>query len=139
MLRGIIARAAVGSSFPQSQATKDKNASGGNNKNASAIPNGRSNVGGAIRQSRPGSSNSSSQPNESPAPSRTEMDVTTPEGLLLTLISQYAGAARPAVVLMMLEAQAANNKVHNLYVYYTWNLHVVHNPYVKYMMEVLSC
>ena len=34
-----------------------------------------------------------------------------PEGLLLTLISQYNGAARPAVVLMMLEAQAANSKV----------------------------
>lgn len=42
---------------------------------------------------------------------RPEMDVTTPEGLLLTLISQYNGAARPAVVLMMLEAQAANSKV----------------------------
>lgn len=39
------------------------------------------------------------------------MEVTTPEGLLLALISQYAGAARPAVVLMMLEAQAANAKV----------------------------
>ena len=42
---------------------------------------------------------------------RPEMDVTTPEGLLLTLISQYGGAARPAVILMMLEAQAANQKV----------------------------
>lgn len=57
--------------------------------------------------SRPASSGG--QPAEQQG--RVEMDVTTPEGLLLTLISQYAGAARPAVVLMMLEAQAANSKV----------------------------
>ena len=42
---------------------------------------------------------------------RPDVDVTTPEGLLLTLISQYPGAAKPAVILMMLEAQAASAKV----------------------------
>ena len=48
---------------------------------------------------------------EQPGDARPDVDVTTPEGLLLTLISQYPGAAKPAVILMMLEAQAANVKV----------------------------
>lgn len=39
------------------------------------------------------------------------MDVTTPEGLLLALVSQYPGAAKPALIIMMLEAQTANAKV----------------------------
>ena len=47
------------------------------------------------------------------ADARPDVDVTTPEGLLLTLVSQYPGAAKPAVILMMLEAQAANVKVHS--------------------------
>lgn len=46
-----------------------------------------------------------------PAEPKQELDVTTPEGLLLSLISQQAGAARPAVLLMMLEAQASSAKV----------------------------